>query len=36
MVNEVSTIPSLKVSILKVCAATGFADLDAEWPVNKE
>ena len=33
-VKVVSTMPSLKVSMLKVWAVTGLEDLEAEWPVN--
>ena len=36
ILNVVSVIPSLKVSILKVCETIGLADLDAECPVNNE
>ncbi len=35
IVKVVSTIPSLKVSTLNVCAVTGLEDLEAECPVNK-
>ena len=35
IVKVVSTIPSLKVSTLNVCAVTALEDLEAEYPVNK-
>ena len=35
IVKVVSTIPSLKVSTLNVCAVTELEDLEAECPVNK-